>query len=284
MITTRLFRSDPIIVFGMHRSGTQLLVNILRSLGVFTGAMLEENGESTCYIDLNDWLLDLAHARWDYPLAFRRLRDDNRLLTRIVLELRKRVQSYQFAKTYLGLRRVPAYLTRPSYLWGWKDPRNTITLPVWSRIYPEAKYIFIARDGIAAALSLSRRQREALANPLMTLFADELARFYSVRCQYVAEALALWEEYHQMLFECENELKELPYLELRFEALVGEPTETLMRIIEFIGVDPDIDRIGQIVREIESQRPSSPPSKEVSPELKNAYENSRITKRLGYAF
>ena len=26
--------------------------------------------------------------------------------------------------------------------WGWKDPRNSITLPLWLRLYPEAKIIF----------------------------------------------------------------------------------------------------------------------------------------------
>jgi hypothetical protein len=43
--------------------------------------------------------------------------------------------------------------------WGWKDPRNSITLPVWLKLFPDARVIHIVRNGVDVAESLYRRQQ-----------------------------------------------------------------------------------------------------------------------------
>ncbi len=41
--------------------------------------------------------------------------------------------------------------------WGWKDPRNTFTLPYWLQRFPKAKVIHLIRHGWDVALSLQNR-------------------------------------------------------------------------------------------------------------------------------
>ena len=59
----------PIIIVGMHRSGTSLVTRLLEQLGLFVGCEKDENNESLFFQELNDWILCQAGATWDNPLA-----------------------------------------------------------------------------------------------------------------------------------------------------------------------------------------------------------------------
>ncbi|MBW1793701.1 MAG: sulfotransferase [Deltaproteobacteria bacterium] len=50
--------------------------------------------------------------------------------------------------------------TAPPF-WGWKDPRTTLTLPLWLKLFPKARIIHVIRNGIDSALSLWRRCKKA---------------------------------------------------------------------------------------------------------------------------
>ena len=55
---------DPIIVLGMHRSGTTMLVKVLQSAGVFMGKQLSGNYESRVFQDANRQIFDYFNASW----------------------------------------------------------------------------------------------------------------------------------------------------------------------------------------------------------------------------
>ena len=54
---------QPVIIIGMHRSGTTMITDMLRRLGLFVGNDLEENSESMFFINHNDWLLNQSGGR-----------------------------------------------------------------------------------------------------------------------------------------------------------------------------------------------------------------------------
>ena len=70
----------PIIVLGMHRSGTTMVARLLSHMGVFMGADVDANHESRLFQGLNDWLLTRAGARWDEPAPFDRMLADARFV------------------------------------------------------------------------------------------------------------------------------------------------------------------------------------------------------------
>jgi hypothetical protein len=41
-------------------------------------------------------------------------------------------------------------------VWGWKDPRNSITLPFWLKVFPEAKVLFIKKTPKEGAVGKSK--------------------------------------------------------------------------------------------------------------------------------
>lgn len=63
-------------------------------------------------------------------------------------------------------------------LWGWKDPRNSLTLPLWQRLVPDMRYVVCLRNPIDVAASLERRD------------GIETEDAFALWLTYVASALA----------------------------------------------------------------------------------------------
>src|SRR4051812_23444294 len=57
----------PVILLGMHRSGTSLIARVLDQLGLFQGSELQEDHESVYFLDVNDTLMKRIGASWDNP-------------------------------------------------------------------------------------------------------------------------------------------------------------------------------------------------------------------------
>ena len=67
--------SKPIIITGMHRSGTSLLTKIL-SKYIYFGNMLDDNNESIYFQRINRWLLSCNSCSWDNPSSFNSINQD----------------------------------------------------------------------------------------------------------------------------------------------------------------------------------------------------------------
>ena len=61
---------SPIIICGMHRSGTSLLSRILSDIGIFMGKYQDENNESIYFQRLNRWMMSCIASSWDFPRSF----------------------------------------------------------------------------------------------------------------------------------------------------------------------------------------------------------------------
>jgi len=58
----------PVILLGMHRSGTTMVAELLDHLGLFLGEELESNHEALYFLELNAELFRRCNATWDQPL------------------------------------------------------------------------------------------------------------------------------------------------------------------------------------------------------------------------
>ena len=65
----RLGQASPIVVIGMHRSGTRLVVDVLDKLGVFMGADRQGDAESITFMMINEWLFHQCGAFWSEPMS-----------------------------------------------------------------------------------------------------------------------------------------------------------------------------------------------------------------------
>jgi hypothetical protein len=238
---------QPVILLGMHRSGTAMIARLLDELGLFQGSELQEDHESVWFLDINDLLLKRVNASWDHPgpiIEFLRNADAFDLTRRCLEDDLSSSRSRQF----LGLRwsqRSKSLLTYDQP-WGWKDPRTLFTLPLWLDLFPGAKLVCIIRNGVDVASSLrvretrelERRRREFGSKPAIGGRSRlQRAGFKgSARCLTLEGGFSLWEEYLQRAEELLATVPNPKHV-IRYETFLSDPSQPLMELARFCGLE-----------------------------------------------
>jgi len=190
-------------ISGMHRSGTSMVARLLHSCGVFLGPEdelsqgmphnPEGNFENRAFVELNESILAHFGGQWDDPPRFPK-----------GWELTPEVGSFlQRAENLLGEFRRQH--------WGWKDPRNSLTLPFWQRLIPDLKVIACVR------------------NPL------EVARSLFVRGDVIEPAqFDLWMTYYDRLLSLTRPDQRLV---THYRSYFHDPHAELRRVLNWLGVE-----------------------------------------------
>lgn len=201
---------SPVIIAGMHRSGTSIVTELLERLGLFVGRpAVDEHAEWMHFTRANRAMIgEGSYLLYDY--GWTAPKTDEFIAAR-------RGYAERTARRVAAL--FPRHLSAGP--WGWKDPRNCLTLPVWLSIFPAARVLHIVRDGRAVALSLADRDR------LDPTFALELWAAYVSRAE---RGMALVPEDRRCI--------------VRYEDLIAEPVDTLEQLASFAGLKPEADQAG----------------------------------------
>lgn len=283
---TQLGQASPLIVTGMHRSGTRLLAGVLDKLGVFMGADCQADSESVTFMLINEAILHQCGAFWSEPMPAHFVLARPDAVQQLAASARETLAAQ--LDTYAGRSGWhPGPTPGETPPFGWKDPRNTFTLPVWLQVFPNARVIHIVRHGVDVAASLARRHAEALRSATgesvpsaLTVIRDHsLGVLSSRRGWTIDEALTMWEQYVDKARLESAELGERA-LEIRFEDLVAEPDRVVPAIARFCGVGDVAARRAIDVRPTASRAFAF----RRDPELAAFAETrSSILQRLGYA-
>lgn len=238
--------NSPIIVIGMHRSGTTLVAEALNKSGIFMGVFREHNGEALHFLSLNQQILAAAGADWINPST------------------PKNDQDLPFTANQLYAEHIKAVSQNPWRLrachamrWGWKDPRNTFTLPVWLKLFPNAKVLHVVRDGMAVAQSL--KARNSISGEVHDARLDELAFNFRLWEKYVAQGISYRDLLHNN------------YHQIKYEALVENDNSELITLNRFLGVDL---RVHLHIKQ--KSHHAAPPA------LQALASNSAVYNKLGY--
>ena len=234
--------SKPIVVIGMHRSGTSLISQIMGDLGVFMGAFQESNHESYFFLDINKWLFSLANASWDNPENMNYINEY--YINNAVPLIRRVLKSLDFVR-YSGLRRYLQFRfpRQKSFSWGWKDPRNTFTADVWKKIYPDAKFLIVLRNPADVVKSLVVREEKirqiyekSLKMRLRRIFKPKSVRLArSFRIQNISQAHVLWKQYVRKALEIAETYKS-DSIVIRYENLLEIPEKVISEISQALEI------------------------------------------------
>jgi len=236
----------PVIIIGMHRSGTSMLSQALEAAGLFLGdRQLPDHQEAQFFLRLNMWVMLQTSAGWESPEAVRYLVERPDARAAVVEYLRFALRSPR-AVSYLGPTRYLRYrsIDRLDQPWGWKDPRATYTLPLWLDVFPEAKVVHVFRHGVDVAQSLRVRQAEIARTGVERfrrqrrhhLFRTKFSELTpGLRFASLEEGLALWERYTGEAREAVAELGDRAF-ELRYEDFLQNPTGTAADLARFCGL------------------------------------------------
>lgn len=276
----------PFVVIGMHRSGTSLVSRILDKSGIMMGKDLQTDHESKFFIQLNKWIYQNAGADWARPKALEELIDYAPARKQVEEYLRIRIASSS-SKKFSG-RNLKNGLFDMDSKWGWKDPRNGPSLPIWKDIWPEMKIIHVVRHGVDVAASLHSR---SLKN-----WTEDEGRFKKWTKMYkwrsskspirkgqraatLSHALEFWAE--QMDVEKKVIQSYENVLEIRYEDLLISPAVVLKDIWNYIGKETDEKLLREIETMVDYSRAFAYKQNEELSVF--AQENESILERFGYS-
>lgn len=172
--------SKVFVVLGMHRTATSLIAKGLAMSGINMGENLLPpspsnpfgHWEDPVFVELNRKILIQAGGNWDKPPSEKKILESG----------------YFFSKEICGLIRSK----EKNELWGWKDPRTTLTIKCYLPYLRSPHFISCFRNIDEIAESLKKRNNFTIEKGL------QLASEYNVR---LLKFLKEWEKKGRYLEE-----------------------------------------------------------------------------------
>jgi hypothetical protein len=227
----------PLILLGMHRSGTSLTTRLLADIGIHMGSWLSRDAESVHFQRLNRRIFNSVGVRWgEVDLLIEAMNSPE------FVEQQARIAQQALWRKWRFYDRNPVIVNffgpqlwqqmsqDDSVAWGWKDPRTTVTFPIWTQVFPNARWLHVLRNGIDVTISTHRRslkQQRKLRNRVFPID-------YSPRTLDFAHSFHLWETYVSFVLERRELIPPGQYLEMRYEDLLAEPRRELQRVVDFV--------------------------------------------------
>lgn len=275
---------SPVIVIGMHRSGTTLLSRLLTDMGVHMGAdTTTANAESLFFLNLNNSVLRQASATWFTPLPFADVVDHKDCQSRYCTHLIEQLNSSSFSQ-FEGDE-----FHAGNYRWGWKDPRSTITLPLWLKIFPQAKVIHIVRNGVGVANSLVERDRRTFPRTLRSRVRRAARCVYplppgsrSTPFRSLQEPFDLWSHYLSLASRFTERLSSEQLLTFRFEDLAARAVSVLSQIGDFLDLQHDEEFMQKLASTIQTDKVFAWTQNPQLTEFHDLCRESPLMQRFGY--
>ena len=142
-----LVSEASLCIAGMHRSGTSMVTRLLKDCGLFLGDEEELTGpaldnpegfwENKNFVELNEEILARFGASWSHPQSLSPRWEFDPVVEPLLVRAGELVARFSQQRH-----------------WGWKDPRNSLTIAFWRRIIPSLKFVVCIRNPIEVAHSL----------------------------------------------------------------------------------------------------------------------------------
>jgi len=285
MIMTRF--DSPVIVIGMHRSGTSMLSRHLGMLGINMGRRVDENEESRTTKRINQFIFRQVNASWDYVSPFTYLYSSEEHMNTIEQIVRSFIGK-RFYIIHAGLYQSLAPVSHERTRWGWKDPRNTFTIIFWKKIFPKAKIVHIYRNPFDVSLSLVAREREygvSIQNNFKTSLIMMLRHgglgLSNVNILNTDNCFSLWEQYVlQAMFV--EQIYQGECLSICYEDYVSNPECSLNKLIKYLEINPPDDALSLIIAQINPNNCYKYTNSDEGMKLYHKNKNNALFRRLGY--
>jgi hypothetical protein len=186
-------------------------------------------------LSINEEMLHQCGAFWSEPMSAHFMLSEPSIVEHLAATAREALEA-RFDE-YAGPSGWHRDANSEMPPFGWKDPRNTFTLPVWNQVFPSLRAIHIVRHGVDVAASLARRHAKALraatgqsVPAALTVIRDHALGVLSSRRGWtIAEALTMWEQYVDKARQECAALGERA-LEIRYEDLLMQPEPAIAAI------------------------------------------------------
>lgn len=251
---------NPVVVGGVGGSGTRLVAEILKEVGIDIGGDLNVSADNLWFTLL------LKRPQGTSPPS--RLDDDSVKMALGILEkgftgkssltIKEKLFTYKRALRLIltghdllgnGRGRWPLFMAkriiqapqqhRGAGRWGWKEPNSHLYLKQLAEVFPELRYVHVVRNGLDMAYS---------ANQMQFMLWGET---YGVeRPRTIAEvprkSLEYWIRSNNKVMDFAKTMGENQFLSLDFDLLCSSPETEIKKLTDFIGIEVDESRLSQL--------------------------------------
>ncbi|MFX0186842.1 MAG: sulfotransferase family protein [Candidatus Hodarchaeota archaeon] len=192
--------TKTVIVLGMHRSGTSMISGVLSILGLNIGDIIKGRYEynpfgyfeDQNFLKLNNEILKSAGGHpFDPP-------DEKSIL----------IQAEKFKEE------IEKILKNKPELWGWKDPRTSLTIELYLPYLTNAYFIVCHRKPEEVAESLYRKYKMDFEKSL------KIKKIYDLRIENFF-----------------SKFPELKRIDLYYNKIIENPMESLKKIGDFLNIE-----------------------------------------------
>ena len=208
-----------IIILGMHRSGTSMIAGLITKMGISMGDdLLGKNPsnpfghfEDRDFYNINREVLSKANGSWDNPPNEKNILAQADLFNKRIEKLIKKKNNNRD-------------------IWGWKDPRTSLTIKLYMPYLINPYFIFCHRQDVKIAESLKRRDDFEIQKglDLTNIYNDRIKNFFQ---------------------EYENFKK----IDLYYEEFFAHPRQNIRKIVDFLSLEISKENIGTLSRFITSK-------------------------------
>jgi hypothetical protein len=263
----------PVVVGGVGGSGTRVVAEIMRNLGIYTGAVLNKAGDNKWFsllCKLPRFSLDASSpdaANFDRAVGLLERamtgqlgpdRADRRLINELIERwaTMKRQHPLPDDRTVewvrghaTSLRRSRDECPEGAPMWGWKEPNSHLFLPHMRNHFGDRlRYVHVIRHGIYMAYS--QNQAQAMR------WGPQFGLNECVPKPTPTESLDYWIASNELAVSRGRDMPEGSFLLLNHDDLCTEPREGVARLVEFLGFTPTPAEMEHLVSLPE--RPKSP--------------------------
>lgn len=211
-------KPHPILVLGVERSGTSVVVEMVHRWGAYTGEpenlkKADEHNQQGYweYTPIWDFLVELGDlaegASW-WDASFQ-----------------ERVRGKLFLPLYRDKAvEMVAVMEKEGTPWVWKDPALSFFLPFWKEIWSDAVYLITVRNPYDTALSWQRFVMPAKLEGSVSLIAGNLLR---------------WQYMMLLILEHTEETERKMFIP--YERLVQDPWRHAKRLYEFLNRNCEVE-------------------------------------------
>ena len=180
-----------------------MVARLLQACGLFLGREEElgfdtNNGEphfeNVRFVALNDEILNRLGGSWNNPPEFPPCWEEMREVAALTAPAKKLIKRLSVQNN-----------------WGWKDPRNSLTLPFWRQIIPDLRLVICLRNPLEVAHSM-RKRGDLIGIPFFLL----------------------WLTYYRELLSATSLQQRVV---THYESYFQDPTTELQRVVNEIGMD-----------------------------------------------
>ena len=219
------WRDQPIVVGCTGGSGSRVIAQILRALGVFMGDRCNPADDAIPFAKF-DWhwgRFIVATSRDPHGVALRAARP----LVRVPAT---------YALQFTAMRHRAGYREGR---WGWKHPHSYLLLPFLQSVYGRFRFVHLVRDGTDMATSSNQRQ--------LRHYGDLFLSAQQRQLPLPVQAALFWSRANLAARDAGERLLGDRYVWLRLEDLCARPGDEVRTLATRLGIDARIDAMNRAV-------------------------------------